>query len=103
MKFCQFCQGMMRLENGKFECSCGNFEYARKTHTIERNANPATPVQVLESEINPLAVYDHACSACGFGKAQLVSKGIFVSDEDEMTEFICGKCGHHDPEEGLRA
>lgn len=102
MKFCKYCSSMMKLEGKRFMCACGHEESAEKI-TLEQNSSPRKEVKILESDINPLAVDNHLCSKCGFGKAQLVSKGIFVSDEDEMTEYVCGKCGHHDPEDGLKS
>ena len=35
-------------------------------------------------------------------KAQLVSKGIWISDESEVTEFACGKCGYHERADGIK-
>jgi transcription factor S len=103
MRFCQLCGCLMKLENKKYVCSCGNFEYAKENKILEKNTGSKEELRVLESEINPLAVHDHICPICGFGKAQVVSRGVSVSDEDEMFEYVCGKCGHHDPEDGQKA
>jgi DNA-directed RNA polymerase subunit M/transcription elongation factor TFIIS len=103
MKFCQLCGSLMKLENKRYVCSCGNFEYANESKTLEKNNTPKKELQILQSEINPLASHDHICSKCGFDKAQVASRGISVSDEDEMFEYVCGKCGHHDPEDGQKA
>ncbi len=40
-----------------------------------------------------LAVHDAKCPKCGYNKAQLFSKGIWYSDEDEAMFYKCGKCG----------
>ena len=49
---------------------------------------------------NPLAQYDHKCKRCGHSKAELISKGIWYSDEDEVLQFKCGKCGFVEMQEG---
>lgn len=103
MKFCPRCESMMKMKDKQYTCSCGMFEHVKEQIKLETNNKPWKELKILESEINPLAAHDHICSQCGYEKAQLVTKGIFVSDEDEMTGYICGKCGHHDPEDGLKA
>jgi DNA-directed RNA polymerase subunit M/transcription elongation factor TFIIS len=102
MRFCQLCGSLMKLENKKYVCSCGNFENP-KAKILETNNSKRKELTVLESEINPMATHTHTCSKCGFEYAQVASRGISVSDEDEMFEYVCGKCGHHDPEDGQKA
>jgi len=43
---------------------------------------------------NPAATFPHKCSKCGYEKAELIEKGVMVSDEDYAYFFRCGKCGH---------
>ena len=45
-------------------------------------------------EGNPLAVHEHKCRKCGYGKAQLIECGIWIADEDCVVKYKCGKCGH---------
>lgn len=101
MILCIECGNMMRLEGKFWVCPCRRVEARRQTMTVEVN-NPEKQGKGVADEVNPLAVYDHVCSKCGFGKAQMVSKGVAISDEDELLEMVCGKCGHHDVEDGLK-
>jgi DNA-directed RNA polymerase subunit M/transcription elongation factor TFIIS len=101
MEFCPKCGSMLRLKEKEFHCKCGWKGSPVKPHVVESHG-PKPGLSILESEINPLAVYSHKCSNCGFEKAQLASKGIQYTDEDEEVEFVCGRCGHHDKAEGLR-
>lgn len=48
----------------------------------------------VATEGNPLAVYPHKCSKCGYEKAELIEVGIEISDEDQRIRYKCGKCGH---------
>lgn len=105
MEFCEKCGSLLKSEKrgpgvNVFTCGCG-FERIGSSgdhkETIKRNEELS-----VGSDIHPLAVYEHICSKCGFNKAQLISKGIWYSDEDEVQEFVCGKCGAHDRVEGIR-
>ncbi len=91
----------MRLEGKFWVCPCRKVEARRKTVSFEVVQSEKKGIGIA-SEINSLAVYDHICSNCGFNKAQMVSKGVAISDEDELLEMVCGKCGHHDVEDGLK-
>ena len=102
MPFCKNCGAILKSRHGLLVCSCGCHPEQKK-NSITEVQKPAAPMRVMSDDQDHLAVYDHECSECGFKKAQLMSKGIQYSDEDEELEFICGKCGHHDPAEGLRA
>jgi DNA-directed RNA polymerase subunit M/transcription elongation factor TFIIS len=44
-------------------------------------------------EENVYATYEHKCSNCGYGKAQVIDCGVFYSDEDNLIFLKCGKCG----------
>ncbi len=47
---------------------------------------------VMDGE-NHLAVHTHICPQCGHDKAEIIEKGIWYSDEDNVVIFKCGKCG----------
>ncbi len=102
MDFCPSCGAMMKPANGRFACTCGHTQDAVRSQFTETPARAQATTGAVDHTTHPLAAFDHVCSKCGFGKARLVGKGIFVSDEDESIEYICGKCGHHDPEDGLK-
>jgi DNA-directed RNA polymerase subunit M/transcription elongation factor TFIIS len=42
---------------------------------------------------NILAVHDHTCKKCGYGKAEMKEIGTFYSDEDNVVRMKCGNCG----------
>lgn len=101
MEFCSSCGSILAPRKGKLMCACGNSQKLLKrkfSELLEREDIEG----VVDESIHPLATFDHVCSKCGFGRARLVSKGIFISDEDEAVEYICGKCGHHQQGEGLK-
>lgn len=83
------------------KCDCGHEKPMKRT-TMTEIPKPQKKIEVVEEGINPLAVYDHKCSKCGFEKAQMISKGIWYSDEDEVIEFVCGKCGFHEKMKGQK-
>ncbi len=66
--------------------------FTEKIKHEERNMNAV--------EENPLAQFDHKCKKCGHPKAELINKGIWYSDEDEVVQYKCGKCGHIEMQEG---
>jgi DNA-directed RNA polymerase subunit M/transcription elongation factor TFIIS len=102
MNFCNSCGALIaRMENNELVCSCGNRQAPASVSVNEKMA-AQKELEVVDRSTHPLAVYDHVCSKCGYGKAQLVSKGVWITDEDEWVEYICGKCGHHDHEDGLK-
>jgi DNA-directed RNA polymerase subunit M/transcription elongation factor TFIIS len=100
--FCIFCGQMMKLDGKQYICSCRRVEAKSFTINFEVGKAQETGSGVADAERNLLAVYDHTCSQCGYGKAQLISKGVAISDEDELVEMVCGSCGHHDVEDGLK-
>ncbi len=57
-----------------------------------------TPNQPMEKVVvgdskNFLAVHDHICEKCGYGKAELLEIMPFYSDEDNVIRMKCGNCG----------
>jgi DNA-directed RNA polymerase subunit M/transcription elongation factor TFIIS len=101
MKFCARCGAIMKMKGKLFVCGCGTWDAPDKATVIETMPKKQE-LKVLMSEINPLAVFDHKCSKCGFDKAQIASKGVQYTDEDEEVEFICGRCGSHEQADGLK-
>ena len=98
--FCPKCGSILTNKSGKptLSCKCG-YESNKKVSINEIKRKPEF-VSNEPEEIHPLATYTHECSKCGFNRAQLISKGIWYTDEDEVHEYVCGKCGNHDRAEG---
>lgn len=103
MEFCENCGALMRVRETMLVCSCGNLRDMTKRQVIRETirSNQAKRTGILEDS-NPLATYPHTCKKCGHDKAQILSKGVWVSDEDEVVEYVCGKCGFHERAEGLK-
>ncbi|HLD05382.1 MAG TPA: hypothetical protein VJG90_06700 [Candidatus Nanoarchaeia archaeon] len=103
MNFCASCGAILKPEKGRGSviCPCGHIQMLEVKQTTEQFKQKA-PIEVLHDGINPMASYDHKCKKCGFEKAQLVSKGIWISDESEVVEFACGKCGYHERAGGIK-
>lgn len=98
MEFCTKCGAIMkpsRTKPGMLVCSCGNSQPISKT-TMKESAKPHKDIEVVHDTINPLAVYPHKCKKCCFDRAQLISKGVWYTDEDEVIEYVCGRCGFHE-------
>ena len=104
MNFCESCGSILKPEKGRVSviCSCNHIQMLDKKETSEQFKEKPS-IEVLHDGINPMASFDHKCKRCGFEKAQLVSKGIWISDESEVTEFACGKCGYHERAGGIKA
>jgi DNA-directed RNA polymerase subunit M/transcription elongation factor TFIIS len=102
MHFCPDCGALLTPTGKALVCGCGHAQEASSYTFVEREPVREHVQGIADHSEHPLATFDHVCTKCGFEKAQLVSKGIFVSDEDESLEYICGKCGHHDQEAGLK-
>ncbi|MFQ5474311.1 MAG: hypothetical protein ACE5DM_00590 [Candidatus Nanoarchaeia archaeon] len=106
MEPCPNCKILMKVrrEPGLTYISCDVCHYAKSLDKkeITDKVRHDRPVEVVTDEIHPLAVYPHKCKKCGFEKAQMISKGIWYSDEDECIEYVCGKCGRHEKAEGQK-
>lgn len=92
----------MKLKRNVWVCSCGEKDIAFVKKVSETFVTEKKGDDFNKDTGNILAVFDHVCSECGYNKAQFASKGVAISDEDELIEFICGKCGHHDVQDGLK-
>jgi DNA-directed RNA polymerase subunit M/transcription elongation factor TFIIS len=101
MNFCNQCGSILtEKRGGEFLCSCGNAQTPRQ-RTVQEKVDQVKALEIMERN-NPLASYEHVCSKCGFDKAQVVTKGIMITDEDEYVAFVCGSCGHHDKPDGMK-
>ncbi len=58
----------------------------------EKNRQKIEQITVADGK-NILAVHDHLCKKCGYGKAEMLEIGAFYSDEDLVVKMKCGKCG----------
>ena len=94
MEFCKKCNGIMRFEEYKLKCiHCGNSQDGdiiskqKIKKPIERGSG------IIESDKNIFADYEHECESCGYKKAQIIMRGPFISDEDDVVMLKCGKCG----------
>lgn len=98
--FCPKCHSLLNVdsrdEDRKLKCDCG---FSRENKSVQvkeviKNLNDKKGDGVVDETKNELAVFDHKCEKCGYGKAQLIERGIQYSDEDDMTFYKCGRCGH---------
>ncbi len=64
-----------------------------------RNTKAAGKIEVSDS-VNLLAVHDHICKRCGYGKAELIEISSSYTDEDNTYRMKCGKCGFVEQLEG---
>ncbi len=71
-------------------------EKKKYPNIMKEKMAPKKELDVITDTTHPLAVYDHVCKKCGYGKAMLISKGVWYTDEDEVMEYVCGKCGLHE-------
>ena len=66
---------------------------------VTKNLDKAKKIEAHDG-INHLAVYDHKCKKCGYGKAELIEMSSWYSDEDNTYQYKCGKCGFIEQMEG---
>lgn len=98
--FCKRCKSVLiPVKRGdKMVCkSCG--EPVGDAKPLAKEKGKVKMMEVADSK-NTLAVHDHVCSKCGYGKAQIIEKGIWYSDEDSVIIYKCGRCGHSEMGEG---
>ena len=97
--FCATCGSLLiprKTPYGKW-MSCPNGHSQPEIQTsakvvTSQNKKQAQKISVGDDQ-NHLAVHDHICPKCGYGKAQLIEIMPFYSDEDPVHRFKCGKCG----------
>lgn len=95
IKFCPKCNGVLILEKEKAVCNnCGFTKSSRGIlSSSEKIPEKEERGDGAVKEENVFATYEHKCSRCGYGKAQVVDCGVFYSDEDHLIFIKCGKCG----------
>ena len=101
MKFCEKCNGIAKImkENDRTFLKCMNCGFSKEISegeslvTKEKIKKRRRECAFIKDE-NPAATFPHKCSKCGYDKAELIEKGVMVSDEDYAYFFRCGKCGH---------
>ena len=100
MKFCPKCKNILVPHSigEKSIVFCKNCGFS-----AEGKAKPLVEEEDIEQEPergegvlkgNPFATYKHKCKKCGYGKAQIIDSGVYVSDEDNLIMLKCGKCGY---------
>ncbi len=104
--FCKTCGGLLLPQKTPYgswmSCPKGHAQpelNQEKTILTVKNPRPGFKIEVASDE-NILAVYDHICKKCGYGKAQLIEISCSYSDEDNIYRFKCGKCGFVEQMEG---
>ena len=100
-EFCPKCKSILQSKDKLLFCSCGFQKEITEKETKEKT-KPGKEIEIIHNTINPLATHPHTCKKCGFEMSQLISKGIWYTDEDEVIEYVCGRCGFHEREEGLK-
>jgi ribosomal protein S27AE len=51
-------------------------------------------------EHNYLAVHKHQCKKCGYDRAELIEMSCNYTDEDNIYQMKCGRCGYVEQLEG---
>jgi DNA-directed RNA polymerase subunit M/transcription elongation factor TFIIS len=98
--FCKSCGQILlpqKTPYGKWLSCPSGHQQPELNQTAEiistKNKDKTNRLSVASDE-NILAVHDHACQRCGYGKAEMLEIGSFYSDEDSVVKMKCGKCGH---------
>jgi DNA-directed RNA polymerase subunit M/transcription elongation factor TFIIS len=89
--FCPKCGSMGVVQKKRFVCPKCKEEI--KGGAIKEKVPKGKEIEIADGS-NPVAVHDHICSRCGYDKAEIIDKGIWYSDEDNVIVFKCGRCGH---------
>jgi len=94
MEFCNKCNGLMKLKEDKLNCiDCGNTQDGEIISKQEIKKPKEKGAGIIDSDKNIFADYKHECISCGYNKAQIIMRGPFISDEDDVIMLKCGKCG----------
>lgn len=95
MKFCTKCNTMMNpLVGGNFKCdSCGFLE-SGKLISEEKIKQKVKRKSGVVKDTNIFASYINICRKCGFGRAEIIERPPYISDEDTLIFLKCGKCGY---------
>lgn len=102
MDFCARCSAvLMKRDGDMLICGCGHRQMPQR-QLIKEKGELQKPVEIVDRQINPMATFDHVCRRCGFAKAELLTKGTIITDEDEFFMHKCGKCGFTENADGLK-
>ena len=102
--FCPKCKSILKPikenDNVILKCPVCNIKANSKKLLILKDKAKVIPEKhkrstgVADESHNILAVHNHICSKCGYNKAEIIEKGIWYSDEDQVVIYKCGKCGN---------
>jgi len=98
LRFCKRCKTLLRpykTDEGLFLlCNeCGLLERDKGISSKEKIKKKTKIGKGVIKGENKYADYENICEKCGYDKAQIIDKGIFYSDEDNLILLKCGKCG----------
>lgn len=86
----------MKPIKGNLECvSCGHVEKISEgdlTSNEKIKKKSEKKSGVVEHK-NIYATYDFKCKKCGYDKAEIIERQLYITDEDSLTFLKCGKCG----------
>ena len=107
--FCKTCGSLLVLQKtpyGKWLHCPNNHsqpklqEFNQQEHLLNtKNNQPAKRIAVSDGK-NILAVHQHVCKKCGYGLAELIEISCSYTDEDNIYQYKCGKCGAVEQQEG---
>ncbi len=99
LNFCPKCKDLLvpKLEDSKIFVRCLKCDFLREVTqdlmSKEKIINKKIAKGVVDDK-NIYATYENECKKCGYKKAQIIDRGVFVSDEDNLIFIKCGKCNH---------
>lgn len=99
VQYCDSCGSLLipSEKKGKsfLECTHCNRQFDhKKISSVEKEPHKEIVKEGAVSDENVFADYEHVCSKCGYGKAEVIDMGVFISDEDNLIFIKCGKCGY---------
>ena len=104
--FCKICKSLLVPKKTPYgswlSCPHGHIQPELNQTAVQSVKAPGTEVKrvgILDCD-NRLAVYDHKCLKCGHNKAELIERSCSYSDEDNIYQMKCGKCGFIEQLEG---
>jgi len=104
--FCKICGTLLvpkKTPYGQWLC-CPEGHIQPELNQTVRLSEKGVEKEVKRMEIldgdNRLAVHDHKCLKCGHDKAELIERSCSYSDEDNIYQMKCGKCGYIEQLEG---
>ena len=103
--FCKTCGTLLvplKTPYGKWmSCPEGHPQpEVNRENVILKEQNKSQVRIEVDTGENHLAVHDHVCKKCKFDKAELIERSCAYSDEDNIYQMKCGKCGFIEQLEG---